>query len=240
MIYKSLIEKLKHKKIFSLLIDPEEYTYQQLIKAIELANAVDVDYIFVGGSFISSIKKFEDTITTLKENTMIPVVIFPGNYMQVSTNADALLLLNLISGRNPEYLIGQHVVAAKSLVESKLEIIPTAYLLIENGKTTSVEYVSNTKPIPADKHELIVSTSIAGELMGNKLVYLESGSGALNHVHTDIIKKVKSNINIPLIVGGGIKNKETLENVYQAGADMVVVGNAIEQQPELLYSFFSL
>jgi len=234
MIYNEIINKTNSKKLFTLLVDPDEYSIEELKKTVEIANISGIDYFFVGGSLISSFDLFENAIQTIKEKSEIPVLIFPGSYLHVSPKADGILLLNLISGRNPDYLIGNHVLAARKLKNSGIEIIPTGYILIENGKTTSVEYISNTKPIPADKHDIIVSTAIAGELMGHRMIYLEAGSGAMNPVHREIIKKVKSNINIPLIVGGGIDNRETLEKIYDAGADMVVVGNAIEKQPEVL------
>lgn len=238
MIYTNLVKRIKEGKQFTLLIDPDEHDTAGILKLVELAKATPVNYIFVGGSLISSLSFFEKAIQIIKENTSIPVVIFPGNYTQISSYADAILLLNLISGRNPDYLIGQHVMASKTLKKSNLEIIPTGYILIENGKTTTVEYISNTKPIPTNKIDIIVSTAIAGEQMGNKLIYLEAGSGAVTPIHENIIREVKANISIPLIVGGGVKNKEILKEYYNAGADMVVVGNALEEHPELIYSFF--
>jgi putative glycerol-1-phosphate prenyltransferase len=234
MILSRINKTLQYKKLFALLIDPEEYDKRSLTKIINIANISEIDFILVGGSYISSIEKFEETIQFIKANSDIITILFPGNYMQVSGNADGILLLSLISGRNPDYLIGHHVLAAQKIKNSKLEVIPTGYILIENGKTTSVEYISNTKPIPKDKHEIIVSTAIAGELMGNKLIYLEAGSGAINPIRSEIIRKVKQSINVPLIVGGGITDKETVKEIYRAGADIVVVGNAIEKQPELL------
>ena len=157
--------------------------------------------------------------------------------LQISNDADGILFLSLISGRNPEYLIGNHVVAAPLLKKSKLEILPTGYILIESGNLTSVEYISNTLPIPANKVDIAVATAIAGEMLGNKLIYLEAGSGAKYHVNKNIISKVKENINIPLIVGGGIKTNEEISEVCKAGADIVVIGTAIEKEPDLLKNF---
>ena len=234
MIYSSILETLKQKKLFALLIDPEEYDTKDVKGVIDYANVSDVDYIFVGGSHITNMNWFETCIQTIKKITQIPIIIFPGSYMQVSGKADAILLLNLISGRNPDYLIGHHVLAAQSIKKSGIEVIPTGYILIENGKTTSVEYISNTKPIPVDKSDIIISTAMAGEMMGNKLLYLEAGSGAIKPVHSEIIKKVKQNIEIPLIVGGGISDRETVNEIYNAGADIVVVGNAAEKKPEII------
>ena len=234
MIYCSILEAVKKKKLFVLLIDPEEYKSEDIKGVVNYANASDVDYIFVGGSHITNMCWFEECIQIIKNITKIPVIIFPGSYMQVSGHADAILLLNLISGRNPDYLIGHHVLAAQTIRKSGIEVIPTGYILIENGKTTSVEYISNTKPIPVDKTDIIISTAMAGEMMGNKLLYLEAGSGAIKPVHSEIIAKVKQNVSIPLIVGGGISNGETINEIYNAGADIVVVGNAAEKKPEII------
>jgi phosphoglycerol geranylgeranyltransferase len=235
MVYNNILKNLEQKKLFALLIDPEPYTRGKLLQVISIANNTGVDYILVGGSFVPSLEKFEDTLQLVRSHSDIPVLIFPGNYLQVSDKAQGILLLNLISGRNPDYLIGQHVLASRAIQKSGIEVMPTGYILVENGKATSVEYVSNTRPIPANKHEIIISTALAGEQMGNKLIYLEAGSGAINTVSADIVKKVKSNIQIPLIVGGGIACPETVELLFNAGADMVVVGNAIEKDPELLH-----
>ena len=234
VIYKHIKTVLSERKMFSVLIDPEEYNDRMLQKIVDQAKEGNVDFFLVGGSYITQNQDFEKTIQFLKSHSEIPVLIFPGHYTQVSSKADGILLLNLISGRNPEYLIGNHVLAARNIKKSHIEVIPTGYILIENGRTTSVEYVSNTKPIPADKHDIIVSTSIAGELMGNKSIYLEAGSGAINPIHSEIIRKVKENISIPLIVGGGITSKEMVNLMYRSGADMVVVGNILEKQPELI------
>ena len=168
MIYTKIKNNSSDKKLFTLLIDPDEYTKEGLIRTVEMANVEGVDFFFVGGSLISSLQLFEKTIELIKQNSDIPVVIFPGNYQHISSKADGILLLNLISGRNPDYLIGNHVLAARTLKKSGMEVIPTGYILIENGKTTSVEYISNTRPIPAEKHDIIVSTAIAGELMGKQ------------------------------------------------------------------------
>jgi putative glycerol-1-phosphate prenyltransferase len=176
----------------------------------------------------------DETVDILKQHTEIPVILFPGNVLQITPRADAILLLSLISGRNPEFLIGNHVIAAPILKKTDLEIIPTAYILIENGRPTSVEYMSNTKPIPADKIDLAVATAMAGEMLGHRLVYLEAGSGALETVNTEVIREVSSQIGIPLVVGGGIHTPDQIRDIYRAGADMVVVGTALEEDPEAL------
>ena len=191
-------------------------------------------HIFVGGSFVKQ-NIMSVFITEIKANTSLPIVIFPGDITQISDNADALLFLSLISGRNANYLIGKHVESISKLRKTSLEVIPTGYILIENGKQTSVERVTQTKPIPRKNIQNIIDTAKAGELLGMKLMYLEAGSGALEPIPLDIIKAVKEELNIPLIVGGGIKNKKQLENAYQSGADLVVIGTAFEEDE----SFFN-
>ena len=232
MICQELYEIKSNDKRFGLLIDPENYNDKQLAKIIKEANKSGVDYIFLGGSLLS--KSIEPSARIIKENTNLPLILFPGNLMQISEDADGILLLSLISGRNPDLLIGNHILAAKRLKTSKLEIIPTAYILIEGGNTTAVEYISNTKPIPAEQTDIIVSTAIAGELLGHKLIYLESGSGASNALSSEAIKEVKSHISIPLIVGGGLKETSDIKRVSNSGANIVIVGNAIEKEPDKL------
>ena len=217
-----------------LLIDPEKYPVHTLIATLYAAEETKIALIMVGGSLVSD--RTDSTIEIIKKHTNIPVVLFPGSLLQLSNKADGILLLSLISGRNPDFLIGNHVLAAPFLKKSGLEIIPTGYILIGNGNGTSVEYISNTKPIPSDKHELVVATAIAGELMGNKLIYLESGSGAGDPAHPDLIKEVRRNISLPLIVGGGICKPEQVTAISGAGADIIVVGNAIENNIDILAS----
>ncbi|MBS3769089.1 MAG: geranylgeranylglyceryl/heptaprenylglyceryl phosphate synthase [Bacteroidales bacterium] len=238
MIYNTIIHNYKKRKLFSLHIDPEKYDHYSLDHVIKLANDVKVDFILTGGSLLSD--TLDHTIKTIKSSTDIPIVLFPGNLMQISHHADGILFLSLISGRNPDLLIGNHVLAANMLKKSSLEVIPTGYILINGGKTSSVEYISNTKPIPEDKPEIISSTAMAGELLGHRLIYLESGSGASQPVYSEVIKHVKEHVNLPLIVGGGLKTPEDVQRVCRAGADMVVVGNAIEINPESLKSMASV
>jgi putative glycerol-1-phosphate prenyltransferase len=164
-------------------------------------------------------------------------LIFPGNVIQISDKADGILFLSLISGRNPEYLIGQHVISAPTLKRSGIEVIPTAYILIENGKTTSVEYISNTVPIPADKPEIVVATALAGEMLGMKLIYLEAGSGAAKSVALGIISEVRKNTNLPILVGGGIRNAEDASKIFASGADLIVIGSAVEENPDIILEF---
>lgn len=235
MIYKKLKRGAKSgKKMFALLIDPDKYIpdNQKLISVIKEAERAGVDFIFVGGSLI--FESLDVLIKIIKSHSSLPVIIFPGSAIQISEQADAILFLSLISGRNPEFLIGNHVVAAPFLRKSSLEIIPTAYLLVQSDKTTSVEYMSNTKPIPADKPDIAVATAIAGEMLGLKLIYLEAGSGANQAIRYKIISDVKKATQAPLIVGGGIKTPDDVRAVAEAGADIVVVGTTIETKPELL------
>jgi phosphoglycerol geranylgeranyltransferase len=227
MLYKYINETLEKRKMFALQVDPDKFNDGTLIRIGKAAGRNGIDFILAGGSLISN--PIEHVVRILKENCDVPVILFPGNVMQISDNADGIFLLCLISGRNPEYLIGNHVIAAPVLKKSRLEIIPTSYVLIENGRLTSVEYISNTKPIPADKVELAVATAMAGEMLGHKLLYLEAGSGAIEPVKTNLIREVKKNISIPLIVGGGIQKPDQVKAIYDAGADVIVIGTALEQ-----------
>jgi phosphoglycerol geranylgeranyltransferase len=222
----------KPGKKFALLIDPDKYTVHALIATLYAAEEANIDLILVGGSLVS--ERIDNCIEIIKKNTGTPVVLFPGSLMQLSNKVHAVMLLSLISGRNPDYLIGNHVLAAPFLKKSNLEIIPTAYILVGEGNSSSVEYISNTRPIPSDKIDLVVATAIAGELMGNKLIYLESGSGAEKPIPAEIVNEVKHTIGVPLVVGGGIKTPEQVHAIAKAGADMIVVGNVIESNLNIL------
>ena len=222
------------KKLFAVLIDPDKYDEHSLIDLASRARKSEVHYFFVGGSLMTT-EKFDQTIQILKSISDIPVVIFPGSNVQISEKADGILLLSLISGRNPEYLIGQHVVAAPYLKKAKLEIIPTGYILIEGKNSTTANYMSNTLPIPADKAEIAACTAMAGEMLGLKMIYMDGGSGAGSVISSKMIETVKKQIDIPLIVGGGICNAEQAQAVWMAGADVVVVGNALEKDPSLIH-----
>lgn len=232
MLYEFIRETIAKRKMFTLHVDPDKHDRASLERTARAASRYPVDFILVGGSLVSS--PIDQTIEALKSETDKPVILFPGNVLQICKNADAIFLLCLISGRNPEYLIGNHVIAAPLLKKSGLEIIPTGYILIENGRLTSVEYISNTKPIPADKIDLAVATALAGEMLGHRLLYLEAGSGALEPVKSTIVSEVKQNINIPLIVGGGIQTPQQICALYQAGADIIVVGTAFENDEKKL------
>jgi putative glycerol-1-phosphate prenyltransferase len=232
MIYEKIKDTGKDSPLFALLIDPEKHHTQSLRHLVGQAERAAVDLILVGGSLLS--QRLDQSIRVIKEHTSTPVVLFPGNLMQVSPYADGILFLSLISGRNPDLLIGNHVLSARMIKNSGLEVIPTGYILINGGSTSSVEYISNTKPIPTGKTDIITATALAGELLGHRLIYLESGSGANQPAYSELIGEVKKQVSLPLVVGGGLKTPDDLKNLCQTGADMVVVGNALEQNPDML------
>lgn len=233
-VYQSLTErKQKGQKSFAVLIDPDKITSSSLSAVVASANRSKVDYLFVGGSLVVS-DHLDDCIEQIKLQTTIPVILFPGSPSQLSRHADALLYLSLISGRNPELLIGQHVISAPAVRKSGLEIISTGYMVIDGGAPTTVSYISGAAPIPADKAEIALCTAMAGEMLGNKLIYMDAGSGAKKAVSEEMIALVAKNIEIPLVVGGGIRNAEKAYLNCRAGADVIVVGNAIEKEPSLL------
>lgn len=222
------------KKQLAVLIDPDSVLDEgTLANTCKLCNAAQVDLILVGGSLITN-GFFERCINIIKQETSIPVLLFPGNIMQIDKNADAILLLSLISGRNPDMLIGKHVLAAPMLKKSGIEILPTGYMLIDGGNITSVSYMSNTTPIPADKSSIAACTALAGEMLGLKIIYMDAGSGAKQPIPEALIKEVKQNITVPLFVGGGMRTPEAVKAACNAGADIVVVGNAIEKDPSLI------
>ena len=232
-IYSSILKKTgEGRKQLAVLIDPDKFESSAII---EIANSAQVDYFFVGGSLLAN-GSIERCIKTIKKNSTIPVIIFPGSAMQICADADAILLISLISGRNPELLIGQHVIAAPYLKQSGLEILSTGYMLVDSGRATTASYISNSLPIPHDKSEIAACTAMAGEMLGMKLIYLDGGSGALKPVSEKMIKSVKENTKTPLIVGGGIRSVEQAVLSLSAGADVIVVGNALENDPDLLFS----
>lgn len=208
------------------MLDPDKVQLHNVTTLVEKFNN-KADFIFVGGSTVEN-RATEKLVETLKKSTQLPIVLFPGDYTQITDKADAILFLSLLSGDNPEYLIHQHVKSIPKLKNSSLEIIPTGYILVDGGIETSVQKVSNTKPISQKNIELIVNTALAGQYAGKKLIYLEAGSGAKESISKEIIKSVKTVLNIPVIVGGGIRTKQQLHNAYNAGADLVVVGTAFE------------
>ena len=227
------LNKQKGKKLFAVLIDPDKQSTNELVQLIEKAVAAKVDLIFVGGSLLTN-GNFATCISTIKSNCSIPVVIFPGNSMQVNKDADGILFLSLISGRNPEMLIGNQVISAPLLKHSSLEVLPTGYILIDSGKPTTVSYMSNTTPIPHDKNDVAMCTAMAGEMLGLKLIFMDGGSGATNPISESMINMVSQAIDAPLIIGGGICSREKAVANCKAGADIVVVGNSIEKTPDLL------
>ena len=233
-LYKNiLISKKQSKKLFAILIDPDKQKNSDLLLIIKNANKSKVNYFFVGGSLLIN-DNLNDCIKTIKENSKIPVILFPGNAMQINPKADGILFLSLISGRNPDLLIGKQVISAPILKQTELEIISTGYMLIDSGKATTASYMSNTVPIPREKNAIATSTAIAGQYLGMKLIYMDGGSGAEQPITKEMIKEVSNCIDIPLIIGGGICNaKKAIENC-EAGADLIVVGNAIEKDPSLI------
>ena len=230
--------KTKGQKLFALLIDPDKITMGKLTSTIEIAEKANVDFIFIGGSLVVT-SKLDEIFLHIKKETSIPLVIFPGNPSQVSRYADGILYLSLISGRNPDLLIGQHVVSVPMVKESGLEVISTGYMLIDGGEPTSISYISNTTPIPSNKNEIAVCTALAGEMLGMKTIYMDAGSGAKTPITESMIKAVASQIKIPLIVGGGIREPEKAYLNCKAGADMIVVGNAIEKDSRLIIEMAS-
>ena len=223
----------QNKKAFAVLIDPDNTDMNQIIETAQLCNEAKVDFVFMGGSLMLS-NHLDECIKTFKSKSSIPVILFPGSPSQVSKEADALLYLALISGRNPELLIGAHVVSAPKIKASGLEIISIGYIVVDGGKPTAVSYMSNSAPIPYDKDDIAVCTAIAGEFLGKNVLYMDAGSGAINPVSENMIQKVSNQISIPLIVGGGISSPEKAIANCQAGADIIVVGNALEKDNQLI------
>ncbi len=233
-MYNLLTEKKRdHKKSFAVLIDPDGVNASSLEKLVSLSQKSKVDFFLVGGSLVIT-DQLDALIRQIRSSSDIPVMLFPGSPWQVSREADALLYLSLISGRNPELLIGQHVVSAPMVKNSGLEIIPTGYIVVDGGAPTSVSYISNAAPIPADKDDIAMCTAMAGEMLGMKLIYLDAGSGARNPVSETMIRKVARHVETPVFVGGGIMDPEKAYLNCQAGADVIVIGNAIEKDPSLV------
>jgi putative glycerol-1-phosphate prenyltransferase len=232
-IYHSLTEKKQQgRKSFAVLIDPDKVNDANMEQLIELATEAKVDYFLVGGSLVIS-NYLDEAVQLIKERCPIPVILFPGSPSQVSKYADALYL-SLISGRNPELLIGQHVVSAPVVKQSGLEIMPTGYMVIDGGAPTTVSYISNAAPLPCDKNEIAMCTAMAGEMLGMKLIYMDAGSGARRAISESMIQKVAGCIDVPLIIGGGITTPEKAYLNCKAGADVIVVGNAIEKDSSLI------
>jgi phosphoglycerol geranylgeranyltransferase len=222
------------KKSIAILIDPDKAEDTHKLQAlVRLASENCVDYFFVGGSLVTT-TNLSEVIRIIKENSTLPVILFPGSSLQIDPQADGILFLSLISGRNPDLLIGQHVIAAPILRNNRIEVMPTGYMLINSGRTTSVAYISNTTPIPEDKYSLAACTAMAGEMLGLKMIYMDAGSGAEREISARMIATVRKSVTVPLIVGGGINTALKAETALEAGADMIVIGNAIEKDPNLL------
>lgn len=233
-IYENLsAKKRRGQRSFALLIDPDNVNAEKLEELTSLAVAAEVDYLFVGGSLVIS-DHLDQVVQQIRRHCSIPVILFPGTPSQVSRYADGLLYLSLISGRNPELLIGAHVISAPAIRKSGLEIISTGYMVIDGGAPTTVSYISNASPIPADKNEIALCTAMAGEMLGMKLIYMDAGSGARHPIREEMIACVSSHIEVPLVVGGGIRDPEKAYRNCKAGADLIVVGNAIEKDPSLI------
>jgi putative glycerol-1-phosphate prenyltransferase len=220
------------KKSVALLLDPDKTAGESLTRILEIAIESRTDYILAGGSL--TFTGIDQLIRSIKGKCNIPVILFPGNLLQLTHDADAILLLSLISGRNPELLIGNHVLAAPYLKDIRNKLISTGYILINCGTKSSVEYMSQTEAIPCDKTDIVVATALAGEMLGMKLIYIEAGSGAIKPVPVAVIKSVRENISIPIAVGGGLRSIEEINETYSAGADMIILGNGCEQNPQLL------
>lgn len=233
-----IIEELRKRKQegrsgFALLVDPDRTEPGEMLKMADRANAAGVDYLLMGGSLIVD-HQMEDCLRAFKSRSSIPVILFPGSPAQVSPEADALLFLALISGRNPELLIGQHVQAAPMVRQSGLEVISTGYMLIDGGAPTTASYMSHAQPIPRDKPDIALCTAWAAELLGKHLLYMDAGSGAPKSIDPVMIGKVARETELPLFVGGGIRDPEAAYEAARSGATIVVVGNAIEKDPGLI------
>ena len=227
-IHQQMLEAKKNgQKLLAILLDPDKIVWENLDHLLHKINQSPATHIFVGGSIVRA-TILEDLIAQLKQNTNLPVVIFPGDPSQISAQADAILFLSLLSGRNPDYLIEYQVQAAPILKKTSLEVISTGYILIESGNETAVARVSKTKPLNRENLDLVLATAQAGEMLGNKLMYLEAGSGAMNAVPLKMIQLIAQNIEIPIIVGGGIVDLHGIQSAYKAGADLVVIGTAFE------------
>jgi putative glycerol-1-phosphate prenyltransferase len=227
-IYNHILKsKVNNEKLLAILLDPDKIDWNNLDFLIEKINQSPATHIFIGGSLVEN-NILDELIIKIKQKCNLPIVLFPGNPSQISDKADAILFLSLISGRNPDFLIELQVKAAPILKKTQLEIISTGYILVESGSETAVERVSKTIPLDRKNLELALATAQAGTMLGNKLIYLEAGSGAKQAVPLEMIQLISKNIEIPLLVGGGITNLQGIQNAYDSGADLVVIGTAFE------------
>lgn len=235
-IYQEILEaKKENQKLLAILLDPDKIVWENLGDLILKINESPATHLFIGGSLVES-TILDDLIVKIKQDCTLPVVLFPGHPSQISNHADGILFLSLLSGRNPDYLIDHQVKAAPILKKSNLEILSTGYILIESGSETAVERVSKTTPLDRNNLDLVLATAQAGEMLGSKLIYLEAGSGAQKAVPLEMIEYVAQNIDIPLIVGGGIVDLQGIQNAYQSGADLVVIGTAFENNLDFFKS----
>jgi len=225
---------ISNERNVAILVDPDKKNEtEDLIPLVERINLLSPSAIFIGGSTVNS-QDFKHCITKVRELTSTPIVLFPGSHLQIDDQADSILFLSLISGRNPDFLIGHQVEAAHILKKMDLEVIPTGYMLIDGGKTSAVSYVSQTTPIPSDQTVIAVKTAIAGEMLGLKAIFMDAGSGAKKSIPTQLISDVKESISIPLIVGGGIRTIDEIDAAFNSGANLVVIGNKIEENIDFL------
>ena len=236
MIYKQISENYKqNKKQLALLIDPDKFGDEQMRSLSEILKRVTPDLLLVGGSLVST-----DTFTFIEQlikHISLPVVLYPGSSTQYASNVDAVLFLSLLSGRNPEYLISHHVASAPLIKSNNTEVISTGYLLIDGGCTTSVQYISQTQPIPANKNDIAIATALAGQYLGMKLIYMDAGSGATQPIPANMISAVKQQLDIPLMIGGGLNTAAKVKDACSAGADIIVIGNAFEKDLSLIEEF---
>ncbi|MBS2097088.1 geranylgeranylglyceryl/heptaprenylglyceryl phosphate synthase [Carboxylicivirga linearis] len=236
MIYKQISENHKQNiKQLALLIDPDKFSDEQMRSLSEILERVTPDLLLVGGSLVST-----DTFTfieQLKKHINLPVVLYPGSSTQYASNVDAILFLSLLSGRNSEYLISHHVASAPLIKANNTEVISTGYLLIDGGCTTSVQYISQTQPIPANKNDIAIATALAGQFLGMKLIYMDAGSGAIQPIPANMISAVKHQLDIPLMIGGGLNTAAKVKDACSAGADIIVIGNAFEKDLSLIEEF---
>lgn len=239
MIYNKILNTYtKKEKQLALLLDPDKCSEESLLSLSKLVKEVKPDLLLVGGSLVST--NTFDFITKVKSLISLPVILFPGSSAQYANNADAILFLSLLSGRNPEFLISHHVASAPLIKANNTEVIPTGYLLIDGGCTTSVQYISQTQAIPSDKNDIAIATALAGQYLGMKLIYMDAGSGAKKPIPPEMISAVKAQIDTPLMIGGGLNTSEKLEQACIAGADILVIGNALEKDQSLLKQFHTI
>lgn len=233
-IYKDILQaKVEQRKLLAILLDPDELGVSSIKTLVSKISSSPATHIFVGGSIVAN-HQTEIIVKEIKRHTTLPLILFPGDSNQITNAADGILFLSLLSGRNPEFLIDQHIKAVPLLQKSNLEVIPTGYILINGGVETAVQNVSKTTPIQRDNTELALHTALAGQYSGKQLIYLEAGSGAKLAITTEMISEVSKSLDIPLIVGGGIRTNSQIQDVYKAGADIVVIGTAFEENNSFL------